>query len=266
MAELHYQETFTGVASQTTDIVLAGQVNNAPVSADYTIQVSADLSGLLTYSGAYTSGDIVTGQATTYPAVTVDSTKLSAAPDLVTTDTLFRNKDAEGLFLTGANNITYHLQGLFKTLTWVYDPPAFEEGTTPVEAVINVSFGTLTATTFAEAISAGTWTYAGGADASNAAVNLFEQCLAAGKISGATLNSVNDGGAAVFADGDSVSVYVTYTLTKTRSYTVDPDHSGSGDQVSITVGNVTISDTTAATESAVVEKTVRWKFVHAGPV
>jgi len=256
MAELHYKQTFTGSASQTTDIVLAGETNNAPVGADYTIEVSADLGSLLSYSGAYQSGNIVTGQDTTYPAVTVAHSVLSGAALSVDTDFRDKSKDA----LAGSNSSVSTLQGLFKTLTWVYNTPVFAAGTTPVEAVINVSFGTLTATTFANAISAGTWTYAGGADGSNAAVNLFEQCLAAGKISGATLNDANGGGAAVFAGGDSVSVYVSYTLLKKRSYTADGDYAATATAALITVDGTPVGRTAVEETAETITKVVRWKF------
>jgi len=260
MAELYYKETFTGVASQTTNIVLAGEVDDAPVSADYTITVSANLGGLVSYSGAYTSADIVTGRSASYPAVTVASSVLSDAA--ATIDGTFRDKDAAGDVLAAPNTGTPHLQGMFKTLPWVYNTPVFAAGTTPIEAVTAVSFGALTATTFAEAIADGTWSYAGGTDGSNAAVNLFEQCLAAGKISGATLNDITGGGSAVFTSGDSVSVYVSYTLTKKRSYTADSNHSGAGTTVLITVGAVSVGATPVEETADTITKVVRWKFVQ----
>lgn len=261
MAQLHFQDTFTGTVSQTTDIVLAGEVTNAPLVADYTIEVSANLGNLVSYSGAYNSADIVAGRTATYPTVSIDSSILSTAA--ASADTTFRDKDATGNLMPSPNDTTPHLQGMFKTLGWVYPTPVFPAGSTPVEAVIDVSFGAITATTFTDAISGGTWS---SSDGSSAAVNLFEQCLAAGKIEGTTLGDASSGGSASFSPGDSVSLYVSYTLTKTRSYTADGDINANSSAATITVGNVTITPTATTEVSTPISKVVRWKFVHSGGV
>lgn len=261
MAQLHFQDTFTGSASQTTNIVLAGEVTNAPLSADYTIEVQANLGGLVSYSGAYASANIVTGQTATYPTVSIAYSILSTAA--VAADTTFRDKDAEGNLMPSPNDTTPHLQGMFKTLEWNYPTPVFPAGSTPVEAVISVSFDALTATTFENAISGGTWS---SADGTSAAVNLFEQCLAAGKIDGTTLGDANASGAASFSVGDSVSLYVSYTLTKTRSYTADGDTNTNSSAAQITVGGVTVTPTATTEEATPISKVVRWKFVHSNGV
>ena len=271
MAHLHYQDTsFVGSVSQTTDIVLAGESSAAPLAEDYTIEVQANLGGLLSYSGAYSSANISTGQTATYPTVNIDSTLLSTAA--ATVDTIFRDKEAAGNLMPSPNEATPHLQGMFKTLDWSYPKAGtlavFPAGSTPVEAVIAVSFGALTATTFTQAISTGVWS---SSDGTSHAVNLFEQCLAAGKIDASTLSDVGatPSGAASFSPGDSVSLYVSYTLSKTRSYTADSSVSavaGTNPTATITVGGVTVGSSAVTEDAEDIVKVVRWKFVHSGGV
>ncbi|NDB84321.1 MAG: hypothetical protein EB127_16685, partial [Alphaproteobacteria bacterium] len=80
---------------------------------------------------------------------------------------------------------------------------------------------------------------------------------------GATLNDANASGSAAFAAGDSVSVYVSYTLLKKRSYTADGDYASSATAALITVGNVTVGPTAVEETADTITKVVRWKFVHA---
>jgi hypothetical protein len=257
MSQLYYKETFTGVASQTTNIVLAGESSNAPASANYTIEVSGNLSGLVSYSGAYTSANIVTGTTASYPLVTINYATLGSLASAI--DTTFRDKDAAGESLPTPNASVPHLQGMFKTLGWSYSTPVFPAGSSPVEAVIDVTFGAISATTFVDAIAGGTWSSNGG---TSPPVNLFEQCLAAGKISGTALSDANGTGAAVFSPGDSVSVYVSYTLSKRRSYTADSSLSGTSATASITVGGVTVGSSPVTEDSDNIVKVVRWKFIQ----
>ena len=57
-----------------------------------------------------------------------------------------------------------------------------------------------------------------------------------------------------------MSLYVTYTITKTRKFEVDSDVQNGG-AASITVGGVTISGGTLQEEVADAEvRVVRWKF------
>lgn len=255
-AELHYKDTFAGAASQTTIVTLAGETAVGPLSPDLTIGVSANLSGLVSYSGAYSSSTIDSVLVTTYPTVAIDHTVLTshaAAQDLE-----FLDKDLD--LMTAANSSVSTLQGLFKTLDWTYVTQVF--GELPVEAVTNVVFGTITATTLVDCLA--DTASVGGFSSSvqgSAPVNLFEQCLAAGKISSTTLSDVNSSGSAAFSTGDTVSIYVTYSLTKTRKFIPDSDVS-SGGSAKFTLGGVTITGDGQEQESEVYERIVRWKFIQ----
>lgn len=254
MSELHFQETFLGTASQTTDIVLAGESSTAPLSENHTIEVGCNLTNVVSYAGAYVAADYTAGQAVQYPTVTIDIDKLTTAA--LATDDIFRDKDSADM-LAAPNAATPTLQGVFRNHQWVFSTPLF--ALTPLEAVLSVTYGAITATPLADAVSAGSW--GPSAVASNPAVNLFEQCLAAGKVSASTLSDTNATGSASFVNGDSISLYVTYTITKTRSYTADADISGGG-TATITVGGVTVGSSPSVEVADNVAKVIRWKFVH----
>jgi len=255
MSELHFQQTFVGTATQTTDIVLAGESSNAPLSANHTIEVTCNLAGVVSYAGAYVVEDYKTGQAAQYPSVTILVGRLTTAAAPI--DTIFADKDSADL-LDAPNAATPTLQGVFRNHSWNFATPVFSAS--PLEAVLSVTYGAITATPLQSAVASATlW---GPTDnGTSAAVNLFEQCLAAGKVEASTLGDKNATGSASFADGDSISLYVTYTLTKTRSYTADSDVS-SGGTASITVGGVTVGASAQTEVAEPVEKKIRWKFVH----
>jgi hypothetical protein len=259
MADLHYQDTFSGTATQTTTITLAGQTNAGPLVPDHVIEVRGDLTDLVTYSGAYGSTAISGVLTTTYPMVAIDRQKLVDVA--ASCDAEWRGEE-DALDSTG-NSAVPTLRGLFKTLDWVYNSPTFT-GDQPVEAVIGVTFGALSATTLSEALSAGN-PFTNDVQGS-APVNLFEQCLAAGKFSESTLGDGSEGltggtGSAEFVEGDSVSIYVSYGLTKTRVYTPDLDNSGVSGGYSLSVGGVVFSGE-LSDESNEIPQIVRWKFIH----
>jgi len=254
MSQLHFQETFVGTVSQTTDIVLAGESSAAPIEPDHTIVVGCNLSGVVNYTGAYVAADYTAGQAAAYPSVTILVGRLTAAAAPI--DAVFIDKDSAD-FLTGLNAATPTLQGVFRNHSWVFPTPLF--ALNPIEAVLSVTYGAITATEFDDAVSGGSW--GPSSVATNPAVNLFEQCLAAGKVEASTLSDTNGVGSASFVNGDSISLYVTYTLTKTRSYTADPDISGNG-TATIMVGDVPVGSAPSVEVATPVVKTVRWQFVH----
>jgi hypothetical protein len=255
-AELHFQQTFVGTVTQTTDIVLAGESSAAPIIPNHTIEVTCNLSNVVSYAGAYVTADYALGRAAAYPSVTILVGRLTAAAALI--DGIFTDKDSADL-LDAPNAATPTLQGVFRNHSWVFsDNPVFSSN--PLEAVVSVTYGEIDATPFHTAVASSTlW---GPTDVgTSAAMNLFEQCLAAGKVEAGTLSNADATGSASFDDGDSISLYVTYTLTKTRSYTADPDLSGGG-TATITVGGATVGLTPRTEVAEPVEKKIRWKFVH----
>jgi hypothetical protein len=257
MSELHFQQTFVGTVTQTTDIVLAGESSNAPITPDHTIEVTCNLANVVSYDGAYVTADYALGRAAAYPSVTILVGRLTAAAALI--DGIFRDKDSADL-LDAPNAATPTLQGVFRNHPWDFSaaPPIFSSN--PLEAVVSVTYGAIDATPFHTAVASSTlWgpTVVG----TSAAMNLFEQCLAANKVSASTLAGPDAVGSASFVDGDSISLYVTYTLTKTRSYTADADVSAGG-TATITVGGANVDLTPKTEVAAPVEKKIRWKFVH----
>lgn len=256
-AELHFQQTFVGTVTQTTDIVLAGESSNAPITPDNTIEVTCNLSDVVSYAGAYVTADYALGRVAAYPSVTILVGRLTAAAAPI--DAVFRDKDSAD-YLAAPNDAEPTLQGVFRNHQWDFSaaPPVFSSS--PLEAVVSVTYGAIDATPFHIAVASSTlW---GPTDVgTSAAMNLFEQCLAAGKVEAGTLSNADATGSASFVDGDSISLYVTYTLTKTRSYTADADVSLGG-TATIKVGGVTVGLTPVTEVAAPIEKKIRWKFVH----
>ena len=91
------------------------------------------------------------------------------------------------------------------------------------------------------------------------ALRLFEQAAAAGKIVDADATGRTVAGPS-FAAGDSISVYVKYTLNKTRKYLLDGD---AAPRAAFKVGDLVIdpSDGDEEETSNDVDKVIEWKFV-----
>ena len=256
-AELHYtRANYTADVSQTTTVTLAGETSDAPLAEHMTIHVPCDdLGSFLTWSGAYTS-ELKDGTLLkSYPLVKLNTPVMAAQAAVI--DEKFRHKDYD--ILDAPNGHVETLQGIFKNATWVYADPVFTDTDLPIEAVVQVENGALTATTLSGAL--------GPHDEDNTQgshpVDLFEQCLAAGKIPAVQLNPANGTGSPVFSSGDSISLYVTYTIIKTRKFQVDDDVKNGG-TASITVGNVTISSSGGPKEELADSqvRVVRWKFTQ----
>jgi hypothetical protein len=187
--------------------------------------------------------------------VTINVGRLTAAAAPI--DAVFIDKESAD-DLAAPNAATPTLQGVFRNHPWVFPTPIFSSN--PLEAVVSVTYGAIDATLFETAVESSTlWgpTNVG----TSAAMNLFEQCLAAGKVEASTLSNADATGSASFVDGDSISLYVTYTLTKTRSYTADASVSLGG-TATITVGGATVGLTPVTEVATPVEKKIRWQFVH----
>lgn len=258
MAHLHYtRPDYAATVSQTTTVTLAGETSDAPLAEDMTIEVPcANLGSFLTWSGAYTSELKDNQLVKTYPLVKLDTPAMAVAA--LSIDEEFRDVDSDKLTSTGNGNVE-SLQRIFKEAAWVYPTKVFLDAELPIEAVVAVENGALTATTLAAVL--GSTAEENDVQGSHP-VDLFEQCLAAGKIPAAQLNDKNGSGAATFANGDSISLYVTYTITKTRKFEVDSDVQNGG-AATITVAGVTITRGQEKEEVADPEvRVVRWKFTQ----
>ena len=255
-AHLHYtRANYAANASQTTTVTLAGETSNAPLTEDMTIHVPCtDLGLFLTWTGAYTSQLKDGTLLKSYPTVKLDTPAMAAQAAVI--DEKFRHKDYDSLDEPNAHVET--LQGIFKNATWVYGTKVFEDADLPIEAVVQVENGAITATTLAMVVVAFDEDNTQGSHP----VDLFEQCLATGKIPAGQLNDVNGTGRPTFETDDSISLYVRYTITKTRKFQVDSDVQNTG-VASITVGGVTISSGAAREELADSQvRVVRWKFTQ----
>jgi len=240
-ATLHLQQTYTAAVSQTTTVTLMGEQAVAPLVADLTITVpSCNLNSILTLSNAY-SADLKDAFGNpTYPSVSGSFTGLLSSASSIDADFNDKTKDK----LSAANSSVDTLQGKFKNESWSYGGSAFAT-TYPLEAVIKVENADIVGGTLSDALSAGI--------EAPKALELFEQALAAGKV-------VDSATATTFVSGDSVSVYVTYTLTKTRVFQADSTENSGG---YIVADGRTIDISHTVTELATAKTFVyEWKFVH----
>jgi hypothetical protein len=251
MSAFQWSTVYDATATQTTTIKVAGETTEG-MTADYIINVStASLASHISYSGAYGTtliNDVLT--ASTYPTVTVDLPALvAAATDL---ETEFHGSAQT---LSGDQSAVPTLAGMFKSLAGEFGtsgPTAFG-GIYPVEAVVGVSYGAVTADTVASLVEVESSSTDG-----DPPVLLWENLLAAGKIPDATLQDGNSGGFPQFVAGDSVSVFVSYTLGKTRMFELDGAAEGS--TASFSINGVSIGE--GVSEESTLVKKVEWKFVQ----
>jgi hypothetical protein len=244
-AALHYQSVYTENVSQRTDITLAGQTDQAPVVPDFTITLSvskAQLDSALTWTGDYVSADFASARAESFPTVSFDVASLIALHGPVEADFSDVTKDN----LAGANSSVLTLQGRFKQITSAFTGiSAWTPANVPLEAVLKVVNNPLSGNTLSQ-----TLTNPSPSSAKDShPVSLYEQAIAADKTKPAA--GVVPAGAD-FAAGDSISVYIDYTLAKTRRYIMDT--ATGADEVAEVAGmTVTTNDEEDAEEHAVYE-------------
>lgn len=211
MSALKYQLVFTESINQTTDITLAGQSDDAPVTADHKVIVEvpkADLDSLLTWTGAYSSGNVADGQAgPTFPEVTFNPATLFANASVMALAEEFNSVSVDALGPANGGQPT--LQGQFKQIsTGFIKSFAWVPADIPLEAVVTVVNNPMTGPKFTETIVSSAATRVRG----SAPVDLYEQAVAADKTKSTGLDLVA---------GDSISLYITYTLAKKRIYHLD---------------------------------------------
>ena len=239
MSALHYQGVFESSVSQRTDITLAGQTDSAPVTADFTITLAvtkAQLDAALTWTGAYVAADETNAREEAFPQVTFDVESLIglAAHSATVADFSDVTKD----LLTGANSAVPTLQGRFKQIVSAFSGISeWAPANVPLEAVLKVVNNALTGNTLTQTLL----NPAASSTKDSHPVSLYEQAVAADK-SKAT--------GADFAVNDSISVYVDYTLAKTRRYIMDT--AAGTDEVAEVAGmTVGDGDEESATEHAI---------------
>ena len=251
MSAFQWSTVYDATATQTATITVAGETTEG-MTADYTINVStASLASHISYSGAYGTtliNDVLT--ASTYPTVTVNLPSLvAAATDL---ETEFHGSSQT---LSGDQSAVPTLAGMFKSLAGQFGAsgPAAFGGVYPVEAVVGVTYGAVTADTLTSLVEVES-SSAGGSPP----MLLWENLLAAGKIPNATLTDGNSGGSPEFLAGDSVSVFVSYSLGKTRMFQLDG--AAEGGTGSFSINGVSIG--AGVSEQSTLVKKVEWKFVQ----
>jgi hypothetical protein len=252
MATIDYQRVYEATATDSNTITLAGESADGPVTANWTIEVPMNLVGVITYSGAYTVTTLDGVLTKTYPTVGFNAAALAAAA--ATTEASWLSNDSME-YLGVPNTVVPGLRKLFNLTTFSYTHPVFHAGEYPIEAVVKVQHGIMTATQLSDIL-----VLESSSDENSHPVNAFEQCLQAGKIPTAELNNADNAGAAVFAAGDSIRVYVDYVLTKTRTFELDSTKSGG--VASLTVGDITLDSKGASEQSDPVSVKVCWKFVQ----
>lgn len=251
MSAFQWSTIYEADASQTVTVTVAGE-QSAGITADYTISVSSDnLASHIAYSGAYGTtliNDVLT--ASSYPMVTFNLPSLVV--DASVTEVEFHG---DALELSGNNSSILTLAGMFKNLAGdfgITGDAAFG-GVYPVEAVVGVTYGAVTADGLASLVQVET-----GSTVGSPPVLLWENLLAAGKIPNATLTDGDGGGNPVFVTGDSLSVFVNYSLAKTRTFVLDG--AATGGTPSFTINNVPIG--AGVSEASGLVKRVEWKFVQ----
>jgi len=251
-AAVQWSTVYDASADQTTTITVAGESSPAKTPADYVINVpSVPLADFISYSGAYGATLINNVMTKTYPMVAVD------LPGLVATaSTIEAGFTGPELKLVTPNATVDTLAGMFKTLANEFGATGTQAfgGEYPIEAIVDVTFGALNADSLKDVVGLQVSSDVEG----SAPVLLLENLLAAGKISAATLKDGGGTGRPSFVTGDSLSVFVRYTLAKTRTFEIDV--AGTGNTGTFALNGTTLTASTDASESSILVKMVEWKF------
>ena len=249
-----WQHLYDADASQTVTVTVAGEHSGTFVAPDHTFVVDTpDLATFIDYSGAY--GTTLINEeltVTSYPSVSVYLPQLVAGASGLEAN--FRG--ASLTFNDDAAQQKTTLAGMFRNLAGdfgISGATAFG-GVYPVEAVVGVSYGAVTADGLTSLVSPET-----GSTAGSLPVVLWENLLAAGKIPNATLTDGGGTGNPHFIAGDSLSVFVRYTLAKERLFVLDGAATGS--TASFTINDVVIGST-GLQEFKTLDQTVEWKFMQ----
>jgi len=272
-AALYYQHTLDAAASMNTDITLLGESNNAK-TPDQTIQVSvsvAQLNDILKYSSQWSAGYGPTGASGEQPLPDpkVNFHDVAVSTRAVALQNLFKAPGPTGsaapTMTDDANDNTLKtLQNYFvnDSFSWSAQADnaaisAADLNAIPAENVTSVDIQAITCETLEDVLP-------GAADDEEVADHpagqmdyardLFEQAVAAGKVPG--------GGSTAFVVDDSVTVYVTYNLVKSKTFLLD---SVQGDGLASNVAKFKIAGTNIEVPNATVlsgtaARTIAWQF------
>ena len=252
MASLQWSILYDAAADRTVTVTVAGETGPA-MTSDYTINVAGvTLSNYISYAGAYGATLINNVLTKTYPLVSFDVPALVA--NAATIEATFR--DADALLWAAPNALVPTVAGLFKNNANEFGATGTQAfgGEYPIEAIVGVTFGALTCDGLTGIVSLSASDSEG-----SAPVLLLENLLAAGKVSAATLKDGGGTGRPTFASGDSLSVFVRYTLSKTRTFEIDGSTDGTP---FFALNGTTLTDGNSASEQSTLVKIVEWKFAQ----
>jgi len=270
---LYWQKPVTAAAGNTTTLTLIGQTND-PLTPDQVIVVNvpvAEMKNALIYDSLWEApqdGATVPGEQP-YPHVTFNP-KLLADNAVADGDSL----TAEGRFLTvdaepsvarptftddNGDNSLWTLQSYFMNSAFAFGSSSVI-GQVPAETVKKVEAGKLVVDALSgdglpsgelfeagDPILLGDYKYIGTTD-ENFVLELFKQAVAAGKVKAATPSA--SGGAPTstaeaadvtgfskvdFKVNDSITIYVTYNMTKKKKVKLDTAANGGAAKFTITI-------------------------------
>ena len=289
-AELYYTSTYAADANATNTLTVLGETSTG-LTADQEIVVHVPASALkdaLKFDPSWVKPANNVLDAETLPTVTWDPKKLADA--MATTD----GKTAEDRFLAkykdqGKDAVfdddeANSLDTMQKWIAYVPPPANSDIEKIPFEAIIKVVPGAVTAGKLGDSARLGNTTPVETSDHASNVMALFEQALAAGRASEEANGNDGTGGGSAgvdagklsFVNGDSITVYVTYSLSKTVQVEVDSTTIAGDAQYKIpggplidpasTQGDYPLSETTsqdAKDNDARCTKVVAYKFLAA---
>lgn len=277
--EFYYNTIYTADASATNTLTVLGETGVAE-TPDQTIVVHVPVSALkdaLTFNPSWVKPANNVLDTETLPTVTWDPSKLA---DAMTADA--DSKTAEDRFLdvytdqgkdaVFDDDAATSLDTMQKWIAYVPPPATSDIEKIPFEAIIKVVPGAVTAGKLGDSARLGAAPIATDSKSSDV-MNLFEQALAAGRATEAANGdaAAADAGKLDFQVGDSMTVYVRYSLSKTVTVEIDSaDKTGSTAQYQIPGVASLINSANPLSESTsdddkdnnpLCSKLVAWKFV-----
>ena len=254
-AALYYQDSgFAATSSVTSTYTVIGHTDtNTPLTADEVIvsQVSlSDFNKCLAFHGQWSPPVENHPGGPTYPKVVFAPSMLVAGMSLTagqTAEARFVESGLSGATPTfaddGGDSSLWTVQAYFNNET--FSAPATTKEidlmSIPVEAISNVAVGTLSTMPLSTVLTAQVNSAGGSSSEVDYAQELFKQAVAAGKVTSSGAAGVGgadpvtandtfasmtgltlDGGGVWYKPnwvvGDSITIYVTYTLSKTAAF------------------------------------------------
>jgi hypothetical protein len=269
-SHLYYQHTFSAAAAMNTDITLLGEDNDAK-TPDQLIMVNvspAQLNSILSYSSQWTAGAGPTGAAGDQPTPDpkVNFNDVATSTRAVALQNLFKAAGSAGdanptMTDDSGDSSLETLQNYFVNLSFSWNlkddagvVDATDLNAIPAENVTKVEIGAITSDTLAQVLPGAkdgdTYVADHPAGEEDYARDLFEQAVAAGKAPA--------GGVTNFEVNDSVTVYVTYNLAKTKTFLLDTVQDSGTAKFRIAGTDIEVGNSTVLSGTASV--TIAWQF------